>query len=715
MKKIKVPVIMQMEALECGAACLCMIAAYYKKWIPLSQVRKDCGVSRDGSVAKNILNAGRAYGFEAAGYRLEPSDFSDVKFPAIIHWDFNHFVVLTSIDYNKKCVYINDPGRGRVVLTMEEFDRSFTGILLSFEPTEDFKPEGKPKSIWEFAKRCLKGSMTPFIISIILSFISSIIMLFSPIFDRVFIDNILSGKEPGWLNAFIGITVILMIINILIGVVKFIYWLKIEGKFSIVSSSKFIWHALRMPLDFFSQRYVGDIVERQNSTGQIALVLIKKIAPMFIDTISLVFYLYMMINYSWLLTCIGITASVLNMIIVNFSSKRISEFQQAAAGNSGKLMSVTYSAIEMIETIKSTGAENGFFERWSGFYAKQNNDSIKVLKFIKYFGEIPVVISGIAQIALQISGVVLIIKDQFTIGMLTAFTGFLSGFFEPISKFLDVYQSFISIKTEMDRVEDVLDHPIDPMVDIIETTEDIELIMTGKLELRNVTFGYSRLAPPLISDFSLILKPGKSIALVGGSGSGKSTISKLIMGLYIQWDGEILFDGLPRSKIDRYIFHSSVSMVDQEKIMFNDSIKNNIKVWDESIEDFSMILAARDANIHDVIIKRPEGYDQIMREGGKDFSGGQCQRLEIARALATEPRLLILDEATSALDAKTENIVMENIKNLGCSLVVVAHRLSTIRDCDEIIVLNQGKVVERGTHEELIDLNNLYTKLVTNE
>jgi NHLM bacteriocin system ABC transporter peptidase/ATP-binding protein len=714
----KVPLVIQMEALECGAACLCMIANHYGKWVKLPQVRKDCGVSRDGSVAKNILAAGRDYGFEAAGYRLEPSDLTDIQMPAIIHWNFNHFVVLTKIDFKKKKAYINDPARGRVVMPFEEFDNAFTGILLSFKPTEKFKPEGEPTSIFLFAKKRLKGSAFPFILMVILSIIVTVIAIVNPVFDKIFIDRILSGNEPNWLTPFLGIVMLVIILNILVEIIKTIYWMKIEGKFAIVSSSEFMWHCLRLPLEFFSQRYIGDIVERQEATGKITLVLIKKIAPIAIDTISLIFYFFIMINFSWKLTIIGLSATILNMILVNYTSKKMAEIQKASMPNSGKLMSVTYSAIEMIETIKSTGAENGFFERWAGFYAKQNNSQISTMNLVQYIGAIPSIIHEIAKIILILSGVYMIMQGHFTIGGLMAFQGFLGGFLHPIDNFIDVYQSFLGIKNEMERVEDVFDYPNDRAINFNKKDNPKQLsseILTGKLELKNITFGYSRLAEPLIKDFSFTLEPGKWVALVGGSGSGKSTISKLIMGLYRPWSGEILFDGKTRDEIGYYKFHDSVSMVDQEKILFNDSIKNNIKMWDNSIEDFSVNLATRNANIHKTIITRKDGYNHVIQEGGKDFSGGQCQRMEIARALVTEPVLVILDEATSALDAETEEIVVKNIRNLGCSCVVVAHRLSTIRDCDEIIVFDNGKVAERGTHLELKEKQGAYSKLITNE
>lgn len=713
-KIAKVPVIMQLEALECGAACLCMIAAYYKKWIPLTKVRADCGVSRDGSVAKNILKAGRAYGFKAAGYKLEMSDLDELTLPAIIHWDFNHFVVLCGINRNKNKVVINDPARGRVTITMEEFDRSFTGIALAFEPTEDFKPEGKPKSIWSFAKKSLKGALLPFCLVLFFSIVGAMVEIFDPLFQRLFIDNILVGKNQEWLGILLAAVVVILLINVLVGIVQSIYFLKIEGKFAVTASAEFMWHVLRLPLDFFSQRYVGDVVSRQESTANIVLTLIKKIAPVFINLVSIFLYLFIMLVYSIPLTLIGVIAQIINMLISRYTANKLVDLQKASIPNSGKLMSVTYSGMEMIETIKSTGSESGYFERWAGYYAKQNNAVVRISNFTKYVSIIPAVIKQIADAIITYLGIYLIMDGQFTIGCFTAFQGFLSSFLAPIESLIDVYQSYVGMRVEMERVEDVLEYPTDVNL-ISDGTSKENTKLKGNIEVKNIKFGYSSLAEPLIENFSLSLKPGQWVALVGGSGSGKSTISKLIMGLYKTWDGEITFDGKRREDIDSYQFHSSISMVDQEKIIFNDSIKNNIKMWDDSIEDFAMMIAAKDADIHHTIVSRPEGYAHIMHEGGTDFSGGQCQRIEIARVLAQEPTILILDEATSALDAKTEEIVMKNIRRLGCTCIVVAHRLSTIRDCDEIIVLDRGKVVERGTHAELMQHNGRYKELVTTE
>ena len=713
-KRLKVPVIMQMEALECGAACVCMIAAYYKKWIPLTQVRSDCGVSRDGSVAKNMLNAARSYGFDSSGYKVDPEMLGELTLPLIIHWNFNHFVVLCGIDRKHGKFYLNDPARGKVTVTAEEFDRSFTGIAITMTPGKEFHPEGKQKSVFTFAKRCLKGAFWPFVLAVIVSIVGDIIAISSPISQRIFTDNLLAGKNTAWLYPFLGILGVILLIQILVGIIRSIYWLKIEGKFAVTSSSNFMWHVLRLPLEFFSQRNVADVVSRQESTSNIALTLIQKIAPMFSGIISMFAYLFIMIKYSWLLTIIGIVATIIDMFLAKYTSEKILDFKRASAPNNGKLMGVTYSGFEMIETIKSTGAESGYFERWAGYYSKKNNAENEIFKFTQYLGQLPVFVKTIASLVTTFSAVYLIMNGEFTIGMFMAFQGFLSGFFGPINQIIDLYQNFVGMRCEMERVEDVLDYK--PDISDKDTSNDTEETkLQGSIDVKNITFGYSKLAKPLLKDFSMSLKPGQWTAIVGSSGSGKSTVAKLLTGLYKPWEGEITFDGKTKDEINPYRFHSSLAMVDQDKVVFHDTIKNNIRMWDESIEDFAVMIAAKDSDIHDSIITRSDGYDHIISEGGRDFSGGQCQRLEIARALAQEPTIVILDEATSALDAKTECSVMQNIRRLGCTCVVVAHRLSTVRDCDEIIVLDKGNVVERGTHDELMANNGIYKQLIITE
>ena len=714
-KAAKVPVVIQLEALECGAACLTMILAYYEKHIPLEQVRSDCGVSRDGSNAKNILKAARSYGLTAKGYRYEPAALKESgQFPCIIHWNFNHFVVLCGFKKNK--AVINDPAKGTVLVDMDTFDTSFTGICLMFEPGEAFEPGGKPKSIWKFAKKKFQGTGAAFALVVITTVITSLIGILTPGFSNVFADRLLSGTNPEWFYPFIFGMSGIVLIQIIVSWNSQVYTLKADGKIAIVSNSEYMWHVLRLPVEFFSQRMAGDMISRKSQNASIANTLISVMAPLVIESGMLVFYLFVMLRYSPVLTLIGILSILLNLLLSRYISGRRVNLARVMSRDEGKLQGMTIAGVEMMETIKASGAENGFFERWSGTQAAVNRGKVKFTKMNAYLGILPTTLSVLTGALVFMGSVWLCMNGEWTVGMITAFSGFLTSFMSPANRIIGATQMFQEMRTSMERIEDVMEYPVD--VDYSKVEKDPEGgfdKLTGKIELKNITFGYSRLSEPLLKDFSMTLEPGQSVAFVGSSGCGKSTLAKLISGLYKPWSGEILFDGKPISEINRNVFTGSLAVVDQDIILFEDTVAENIRMWDKSIEDFEVIMAARDAQLHEDIMKREGGYRHKLTEGGRNFSGGQRQRLEIARVLAQDPTIIIMDEATSALDAKTEFNVVKSIKDRGITNIVVAHRLSTIRDCDEIIVLDHGSVVERGTHEELYAGGGAYLELVSNE
>ena len=713
--RAKVPVVMQMEALECGAASLTMILAYYGKWVPLEQVRVDCGVSRDGSNARNVLKAARSYGLEAKGYRYEPAQLKEKgTFPCIIHWNFNHFVVLCG--FSGKYAYINDPAKGSMRILMDEFDKSFTGICLMFSPTESFEPSGKRKSTLEFAGKRLKGAGAA------VAFIASTLVItysfdmLNPAFSRFFMDRLLTNENSELLMPFITILSIAAIVQVFVMSLQSVYSIKINGKMDIVGSSTFMWKILRMPMEFFTQRMAGDIMQRQTTNGAIAGTVIRTLVPLVLNSVMLVFYLVVMIRYSILLTLVGVAVIVLNLgLSVVISRKRVN-ITRVQKRDAGKLSSTTVSGIQMIETIKASGAENGYFQKWAGFQASVNAQNVRFAVLNQYLGGIPTLLINIANSSVLVLGVWLTMQGQFSIGMIMTFQGFMTSFMTPAQTLITAGQTIQEMRTDMERVEDVMQYPMDeyyidrPLVEGKRYSK-----LSGNVELKDVTFGYSHLAPPLIENFSMSLKKGSRVAFVGTSGCGKSTLSKLISGLYRPWSGEILFDGKRIDEIERSVFTGSVAVVDQDIILFEDTIANNIKMWNDTIEDFEMILAARDAQVYDDILARDGGFYGKLIDGGKDLSGGQRQRLEIARVLAMDPSIIIMDEATSALDAKTEYDLVNAVKERGITCIVIAHRLSTIRDCDEIIVLNKGKVVERGTHDELYAKGGYYAELISND
>lgn len=707
------PIIMQLEALECGAASLAMVMAYYGRWVPLEQVRVDCGVSRNGSNAKNILAAARRYGFKTKGYAFNVHGLREKgKFPAIIHWTGGHFVVLTGFRGNK--AYINDPAKGVMKVDMETFEKNFTGIYLEIVPGENFVPGGKRKPILAFAKKRLKGAAPLIVFFSIVTILLYVFSVINPITSQVFVDYLLGGQNPDWLLPFIYIVAGIGLLQVAVTAIQSIYTYKVSGKLDLIGSATYMWRLLRLPIVFFSQRMVGDLQNRQSENASIAETLVNVVAPLAFNIIMIVIYLVIMIAKSWILTLIGVATVVLNAFLSRYISKVRVNISRVQARDTAMLAAMTAKGIEMAETIKSNGAENAYFERWSEVHENAVAGKIKIAKTNQTLGILPSFVVMIANYSVLILGVYYTIQGQFTVGSILAFQGLLSAFMSPAMTMINGGQTLQEMRTQMERVDDVLEYPLDENVTRKIETEEFSKVK-GNLVLKNLTFGYSRLDRPVLEDFSLEIKQGQKVAIVGSTGSGKSTLSKLISGLYSPWSGEIVFDGKKIEEIDHEIFASSIAVVDQEITLFEDTINNNLKMWDESIEDYEVIMACNDAQIHQQIMARQGGYNAPVLEGGRNFSGGERQRLEIARSLALDPSIIILDEATSALDAKTEHEVVKAIQARGITTIVIAHRLSTIRDADLIVVLEKGHVVESGNHEQLMERKGSYFELVTNE
>ncbi len=709
-KLAKVPQVMQMEVVECGAASLTMILAHYGKWLPLEEVRAACGVSRDGSSAKMILQAARNYGLDAKGFRMSPEALEG-KQPAIIHWNFEHFVVFRGFD-RKGRACINDPGIGPVKWPMEEFRKHYTGVCLTFEPTEKFEKGGQQTSILSYMKKNLNGVSEAFWLTFSFALMGAFVALLSPLFTRIFLDEILSGKNADWVKwFFIGMGA-LAVFQFFVVLLQSRYTKRVAGALALKSNKDYLRHLLRLPMSYFAMRHVGDLQQRMHLNQEITNSLIEVLAPQVINIGLLVLYLFLMFSYSFWLTIIGFVAAGVNLAIVHYFANLRINLIRSMEQSEGQYFSATISCIDNMESIKAAGAETGFFKYWSGLWAHKFNVNANADKQQAQMALLPVMANALCSVAVLVLGAYLILQGDLTVGMLMAFQGFMGSFLAPVNELVNGSQKIVEMRSQMERVEDVMKYPEDHRD---SEKEILQGKLGGLLEMKHVTFGYSPIQPPLIEDFNLRVEPGHSVALVGPSGCGKSTLAKLISGLYKPWSGEILFDGRPIESIPNEELTNSVAVIDQNVVLFDDTIAQNIRMWDPSIEDFTLMMACNDAEIRADIVSRPEGFDTKIVKGGQNFSGGQRQRFEIATALAREPIVLIMDEATSALDPKTEDEVMKRIRSMGPTQIIVAHRLSTIRDCDEIIVMDQGKILQRGRHEELIAQEGFYQKLMKSE
>ncbi len=712
-KRAKVPTVLQMEALECGAASLGMVLAHYGRFVPLEELRMECGVSRDGSKAGNILKAARKYGMQAKGFRYEPAELRNKEFPAIIHWNFNHFVVLEGFKNDK--AYLNDPGSGPRTITLEEFDQSFTGVTLMMKPGESFERGGEKASVMKSLRRRFTGAGTALTFAVLTGLALVIPGIIIPSFSRIFIDNILLEGRTGWLSALILGMLITAALRGILTLLQQHYLLRLETKMAVSTSSHFLWHVLRLPVEFFTQRSCGDISTRIMSNDQVAKILSGKLAAAIINIFMVVFYFILMNLYDVSLAFLCLASGVISMLYMRYISKKRINQNMSLLQDRGKIYGTAMAGLQSIETLKATGSESDFFAKWAGYQAKISNGEQNLGITTQKMLGVPLLLTGLTNAMILMIGSQKILGGFMSMGMLVAFQSLMQSFMTPVNNLIGMGSLLQEVEGDMKRLDDVLEYPVDVAEAETDRTGAFEPNdkLKGNILIRNLSFGYNRLEPPLIEDFKLELKPGSRVALIGGSGSGKSTVAKVLSGLYKPWSGEILFDGTPKEDIPRSVLHNSVSVVDQDICMFEGTIKDNITLWDDTISEVEMIRAAKDSCIHEDISSREKGYDSIVEEGGRNFSGGQRQRMEIARALVGNPTVLILDEATSALDPKTEQQIDENIRRRGCTCVIIAHRLSTIRDCDEIIVMDKGKIVQRGTHEEMKQMDGPYARLIS--
>jgi NHLM bacteriocin system ABC transporter peptidase/ATP-binding protein len=703
------PSVLQMEAVECGAAALAIVLAFHGAWVPLEELRVACGISRDGSTASNIVMAARGYGLAAKGYRREPATLQDLPMPCILHWNFNHFVVLEGVRGTH--AFINDPAEGRRRVTAEELDLAFTGVVLTMEPTPAFRRVGRRPQGWRLLLRELRGSRAALGLVAAVSLALVVPGIVIPGLTKVFVDEVLIQGATGWLVPLLigmGLTALLRAV---VTALQLSLTLRLQTKLAVVMTSRFLWHVTRLPMAFFAQRHAGDIASRNGVNEDIARLLSGGLASQVLGLVSLAFFAAAMAAYDLPLTGIAVGLSLLNLLVLRLIARRREDLSRRLAVERGKLVAVTVAAVRGIETLKASGLEDEAFAQWTGIQARALNAEQALGPSSTLLDVAPALLAGLTTAAILSVGSVRVIEGALTLGGLVAFQSLTASFSEPIGALVGQAGTIQVVRGGLDRLEDVYNYPADVLPRAPAEPSDPPRL-AGRVELAGVSFGYAPLKPPLLTELSLSVEPGTRVALVGLSGSGKSTLGRLICGLNRPWSGQVLLDGKPLGEIPPDVFANSVAYVDQDIVLFEGTVRDNLTLWDPTISEADLSEALKDAAIHAEIVTRPGNYDCAVIEGGANFSGGQRQRLEIARALVGNPAVLVLDEATAALDPVTERVIDDNLRRRGCTCIIIAHRLSTIRDCDEIIVLDRGRIAERGRHEDLIARAGLYAHLV---
>jgi len=702
-----------MEAVECGAAALAMVLAHHGAWIPLEQLRIACGVSRDGSKASNIVRAARTFGLDARGFRQEPATLRELPMPCIIHWNFNHFVVLEGIDGGD--VYINDPAVGRRRTDMVELDLAFTGVALAMEPTSAFQRSGSKPQGLRLLLRELRSSKLAVALLVAVSLALVVPAIVAAGFSKIFIDDILIKHTNGWLIPLLIGMALTALIRAILTFLRQSLLLRLQTKLSVVMVSRFLWHVMALPVEFFTQRHAGDIATRVDANEQIGRLLSSGIAANALNLTSILFFAAAMAIYDLQLAVLGVGMSLANVLVLKLIGERRQDLSRSLALEQGKLVGATVSAVRSIETLKASGLEDEAFGQWAGIQAKALNAEQELGGSSIFLEMLPTLFTGLTVAAILGVGGLRVIEGSLTLGGLVAFQSLMASFSEPMTELVNYAGSLQTIKGGLERLEDVYNYPLGNRNNCSVGPERFPPKLTGRIELSDIKFGYSILEAPLLDGIAISIQPGSRVALVGASGSGKSTLGKLICGLYEPWAGDVRIDGWRLSEIPPQVFANSVTYVDQDIFLFEGTARENLTLWDPTVTEANLSQALKDAAIHEDIATRVGNYDCYINEGGANFSGGQRQRIEIARALVSNPSVVVLDEATGALDPITEKTIDDNLRRRGCTCVIIAHRLSTIRDCDEIIVLQQGKIVERGTHEQLMGLQGAYAKLVAQE
>ena len=709
----KVPVVLQMETTECGAACLAMVLAHYGRWVPLEELRIRCGVSRDGSKAVNMLRAAREYGLVARGFRREPKMIFDLPFPMIVFWRFRHFLVVEGARGDH--VYVVDPSEGPRRMSAAEFDEGFTGVCLAFAPGPEFRRGGARPSVLGGLISRLGATGWPLLLVTLATLTLVIPGLAIPTLSKVFIDDVLIPRSDSMLTGLLVALGVAAVVNGLLVWLQQSCLARMETKLSLVTTSHFFWHVMTLPMTFFDQRHAGDIASRIAANDKVAAIISGELATNVVNMLTMVVYAGVMLSYDVQLTMVVFTAVALNLAALRLVSRARDDGSRRMLKEQGKVAGTSVAGLHMIEALKASGTEGDLFARWAGMKSNALDAQHELGRLTNLLSVVPPLISSLTTVAILAVGGLRIVEGALTIGGLIAFQLLARSFTQQIEGLVRFGAHLQTVKGDIARLDDVLNSVPDKRSARALSDPEVQKlpIPRGFVIMKGVTFGYNAQEPPLIENMNLVVRPGQRVAIVGGSGSGKSTLAKLIAGLLTPWSGTVGIDGRPVTEIPPAQFCGLVSYVDQDVVLFEGTVRDNVTLGNPVISELDLTLALRDAAIHDTITSRPGKYDAPVEENGRNFSGGQRQRLEIARALASDPVVLVLDEATAALDPVTEVAIDSQIRQRGCTCVVVAHRLSTIRDADEIIVLGGGRILQRGSHDQLMREDGVYRDLIS--
>ncbi|MFC9819523.1 NHLP family bacteriocin export ABC transporter peptidase/permease/ATPase subunit [Streptomyces erythrochromogenes] len=712
-RPVRTPTVLQMEAVECGAAALAMVLGHHGRFVPLEELRIACGVSRDGSRASNLLKAARGYGLKAKGMQMDLAALAEVRGPAVLFWEFNHYVVYegTARRFGRRGVYVNDPGKGRRFVPMDEFDTSFTGVVLTFEPGGGFRRGGRRPGVLGTMPARLRGTSGTMAAAVVSSLLLVAVGASVPALSRTYIDMFLIGQQTSLLGVLFASMAVALVLTATLTALQQANLLRGRVISSTLGSARFFRHLLRLPVAFYAQRNPADLVQRLQSNDAVAETLARDLSAAGVDAVVVVLYAVLLWTYDPQLTLVGVAVALLNVVALRIAIRLRATGTRKLRAESARLTNTSYGGLQLIETMKATGGENGFFRRWAGQHAVTLDVQQRLGVPSAWLAIVAPTLAALNSALILTIGGLRAVEGHLTVGLLVAFQALVTSFTAPISRLGGVAGRIQDFAADVARLGDVENFPVDPVYARREPAASTRRLK-GHVELDGITFGYSPLDPPLLQDFSLAVGPGQQVALVGGSGSGKSTVSRLISGLHTPWAGAVRIDGMRLEDIPRGALAASVSFVDQDVFLFEGTVRDNVALWDPTIEDEAVVAALEDAAVYEVVARRPGGIHSRVEQDGRNFSGGQRQRLEIARALVRRPSVMVLDEVTSALDAVTEQVVIDNLRRRGCACVVIAHRLSTVRDSDEIVVLDRGTVVERGRHEHLVAAQGAYALLV---